>query len=205
MTTLTPFNAYRLYTAYKLHFTTSYDIIKYQGKIKAVTPASFDIRKDRFFFHKLAKKFDGEETYGNFLIANLIYNPKIWSGELVTEEAYSVYKEYQKRMESLSYTFKEELGNILDLEDDVRPDDFKELFIVIKNDHPWMLKQYLAKKVSLETLLILNKCLGFMAYWDKVLGNDVFWPDISKLCKKYDVFLDIDIHYYRKIFKELIQ
>ena len=48
------FEAYKHYLALKLHFSSDYDYFKYNGKTNA-TQQSFEKRKDRFRFSKLAR------------------------------------------------------------------------------------------------------------------------------------------------------
>ena len=64
-----PFESYKLYNALKLHFETNYDAIKYNFKSN-VTPQSFFKRKDKYFFAKLAKKYNGELK--EFYVSQLI-------------------------------------------------------------------------------------------------------------------------------------
>ena len=64
------FECYNLYTALKLHFTTDYDYFKYGGKCN-VTPASFNKRRERFFFKKLAREYPDPELR-DFLVSNFL-------------------------------------------------------------------------------------------------------------------------------------
>ena len=70
--------AYQMYLALRLHFTTeNYDYFKYNGKVSA-SLKSFDKRKDKYLFKKLTKKYD-ESTILNYYIANFIEGNKIGS------------------------------------------------------------------------------------------------------------------------------
>ena len=70
-----PWEAYTLFSALKLHFESDgYDAIKYNFKTSA-RPNSFNKRKDRFFFAKLAKKYPTDAALKDFLIANFVYGP----------------------------------------------------------------------------------------------------------------------------------
>ena len=69
---MTPFEAFSMYIALKNHFTQKrFDYLKYNGKSR-MTQKSFDKRKDKIFFQKLAK----HEDVQGFLIANFIKNIK---------------------------------------------------------------------------------------------------------------------------------
>ena len=65
------FEAYKIYHALKLHFTSDYDYAKYNGKAK-VTVDSYLKRKDRPFFAKVARKYMTTENTKNFFISNFI-------------------------------------------------------------------------------------------------------------------------------------
>jgi len=53
---VTGFEVYKMYLALKQHFTKdNYDYVKYRGKVTA-SEKSFEERRDRYFFKKLATK-----------------------------------------------------------------------------------------------------------------------------------------------------
>ncbi|HCX23246.1 MAG TPA: hypothetical protein DHN29_15105, partial [Cytophagales bacterium] len=58
---MTAFDCYKTYLAFKNHFTKdNFDYFKYGGKTRAST-ASFNKRKDKYFFEKMSRqKKDGE-------------------------------------------------------------------------------------------------------------------------------------------------
>ena len=63
---MTGFEVYKMYLALKQHFTKdNYDYQKYNGKVSA-SEKSFEERRDRFFFKKLATKHLRERYLGVF-------------------------------------------------------------------------------------------------------------------------------------------
>ena len=64
------------------------------------------------------------------------------------------------------------------------------------------MKLYMRNDVSIETLVIMNKLNQFVHRNDELLSNDVMWPDISRLIKKYSPFLDVNIDKYKKLTRE---
>ena len=70
------YEAFAMYHALKLHFTGSYDFVKYNGKCN-ITKDQFSLRKDKFTFYKLSRKYKREELFG-FFVANLLKNPKLF-------------------------------------------------------------------------------------------------------------------------------
>jgi hypothetical protein len=143
------YDTYITYLALQRHFTTSYDYFKYNGKVKA-TPDSFEIRKDKFQFYKLSKKKDSK----NYILANILEKDKnIWVGDLLTNESEYIYLQWQKKIQSLSYHFKQDIKKM--------NDDFDSNFKVVDGQHPPVLNMYLGGEISLEVLIILNDILDF--------------------------------------------
>jgi hypothetical protein len=178
---MSAFECYQEYLALKNHFSKpTYDYFKYNGKIK-LNAASFDRRKDKLFFQKLAKHPDVH----NFLIANLSENEKAWIKELAySEEAEKTYKTWLKRQQSLTYVFKQELGNL-----DTR---FNENLICKNNEHPFLLQLYLGKQISLDTLCLLLEISGAKKHWDSKMQYDLVWDTTRIKVEKYIPFITYD-------------
>ena len=192
-----PFDAYRCYLSLKNHFTKEkYDYHKYCGKSRA-TVQSFYKRKDRFWFEKLARQKDDKEVV-DFFVSNFITctDPsKLWIGEMIREgeDRYTLWK---KRNQSLSYVFREEVEKVL------ANSNLDSIFARVSG-HPPILKKYLAGDLSIETLVILDKILGFRSNFDKRLQDPV-WETVSMRMRKYSPFLNIDVFRYKKILKEVV-
>jgi hypothetical protein len=178
---MSAFECYKEYVALKNHFTKpTYDYFKYNGKVK-LNPDSFDKRKDKLFFQKLAKHPDVH----NFLIANLSENEKSWIRELAySEEAEKTYKVWLKRHQSLSYIFKNELNQL-------KP-SFNENFVCKEGTHPHLLKLYLGKQISLETLCLLLEITGAKKHWDSKMEYDLVWDSLKTKIDKYSPFIKCD-------------
>jgi|TARA_Y100000033_G_scaffold4936_1_gene4086 hypothetical protein len=192
-----PFDAYKQYLSLKNHFTKEkYDYHKYCGKSRA-TVKSFYKRKDRFWFEKLARNKDDKEVI-EFFVSNFITctDPsKLWIGEMI-REGEGRYTDWKKRTQSLSYIFKEETEKLFDNQ------DFNYLFST-KTGHPVILKKYLGGDVSVETMVILDKILGYRQEFDKELQDPV-WETVSMRMRKYSPFLNIDVFHYKKILKQVV-
>ena len=81
---------------------------------------------------------------------------------------------------------------------------FEDIFDNGRN-HPILLKKYLRKDVSIETMVILNDINNYVAILDKTLDNDIIWPDVSRIIKKYTPFLDVDKEKYESILRRRIR
>ena len=192
-----PFDAYRCYLSLKNHFTKDhYDYLKYRGKTRATVQAFYK-RKDRFWFEKFARQKNDKEVE-EFFVSNFIYSTDpgtMWIGEMI-KEGEGRYQELQKKVQSLTYIFKEETH---DLFTDRKVD---EVFDCTKG-HPPILRNYLSGKTSLETLVICDRIFEYGKEFDQKL-NDPVWETVSLKIKKYSPFLNINVPRYKKILKEIV-
>lgn len=176
--TPTPFEVYKTYVALKMHFTSDYDYFKYNGKVKA-EPTSFETRKDKYQFYKISKRKD----WFNLILSNLVAG-EMWVGNMLTPEGEQKHVEWMKRIQSLGYQFARDIGQLRD--------DFNDNFVVEDNMHPFALRMYLRKQISLETLIILDSLAGIFKHWDKKLANDPMWKEVGTLASKYKKFVSFD-------------
>lgn len=192
-----PFDAYREYLALKNHFTKdNYDYHKYCGKSRA-TVQSFYKRKDRFWFEKFARNKTDKEVV-DFFVANFVScsNPEsLWIGEIM-KEGESRYQTWQKKVQSLSYIFKEETQTLFE------ENKFEQVFDSSKG-HPPVLKKFLSGNISLETLVIYDRIFLFGNNFDKKLKDPV-WETVSRKLKKYSPFLHINVPRYKSILREIV-
>ena len=202
---MTSFDTYKLFLALKQHFSTtnSYDYFKYHGKVK-VSHDRFRTKPDRYFYEKLAKKYNQTELLG-FFVSNLIHKPDVWIGDLCKQERFeNVYLNWKRKKESLSYCFGEDVSLIRKGED-----DFEKLFECNENEHPRLLDLYTEGTISLETLMGIDLVVDCFEHWNRILGVDIIWKDIHHLCIQYKPFLNYDYitkSFYKKILrKEFIE
>jgi hypothetical protein len=189
---MTPFETYQKFLALKMHFTSDYDIIKYNGKVKA-NYDSFEKRKDKYFFYKLSKMKEPE----SFILSNMIENDISWIGDLFDPEKEEVYKNWNKRQQSLSYIFSNDIKKLLP--------SFNENFIIKDGQHPPLLKLYRRKEVCIETLILLDEILNYFPYWNKNIQDTVIWPNIYKRLVKYKPLFHYDKAKIKNILKTYIE
>ncbi len=194
---VTPYETYQTYLSMKSHFTNpKYDFFKYGGKSRA-TVSSFNKRKDKYWFEKTSRKYSDQEIL-DFLLSNFITanNPQnLWIGEIINSGERN-YSEWMKRQQSLTYLFKEQLEELLSEK------KLDEVFDCSKG-HPPILKKYLGGDLSLETLIILEKIFSFVKKFDKSIKDPV-WETVSLKIKKYIPFININIVYYKKILRKIV-
>ena len=182
---MTPVETYQSYLALKLHFEGKYDYFKYGGKTSA-SAASFDKRKDKFKFVKLSTKLSDPQII-DYYLANFIRGKK-WIGDFDKTN----WLEHKKVNQSLEYVYENDIEKLLTL-----VEEFDILFKVGEGNHPKLVKAYLGKKVSLETLVILEKVLQYREQFDAKISETYIWPKVSLLIKKYEPFLEIDVRAFR--------
>jgi len=192
-----PFQAYTTYLAIKRHFVDdNYDYHKYCGKIRASLD-SFYKRRDRFWFEKVSRQKTDKEVE-EFFVANFVSctDPQsLWIGDMI-KEGECRYTDWQRKVQSLSYLFKEESEQLFSQY------KFEQVFDCSKS-HPVLLKMFLSDKISLETMVIYNRIFLYGTNFDKKLKDPV-WETVTRKIKKYTPFLQIDILRYKKILKEII-
>ena len=192
------FDAYKIYLAFKLHFTSEkYDITKTKGAVK-FKKESFYKRQDQLSFQRLAEEFT-DATLPKFLIANHI-DGNIWGGVFRYEEAVRVYHKWEGRIQSLTENFKTDLEKIvLELaEEDMNK--FDKCFVIKDGQHPLLLKMYSRKEVNIETIIMLDGINKFLSYWNKELADDFFWIKERQKILKYKPFLHFDVDKCKDLF-----
>ena len=194
------YEAYTLYLAIKLHFTSdTYDFYRHNAKVNS-TFNTFLKRNDRFFFHKLATK------YGNNLIdyyvSNFANKPKVWVGDLVRADGDTIYNKWKTYNESLSYNFRSDCNVIANVisNNNIRFDD---VFSVVDGQHPRMLRLLLSGKVSIQSFIIFDKILSFVNRWDKEIKETIIWPEKSFKIAKLSPFVKVNLTKCKFIMKEV--
>jgi len=195
---VTDFEVYKTYLAFKSHFTKkTYDYHKYCGRSRA-SKESYYKRKDIYWFQRISRQKKDEEIKAYF-VANFVdcSDPeRLWIGDII-REGEDVYNEWLKKTQSLSYLFKSETECFMNKK------NFESLFDCKTGNHPEILKKYLQKSITIETITILDILLNFVKDFDKKL-TDPIWNYVSLRIFKYKSFLNIDVSKYKTILKEVI-
>jgi len=194
---VTPFETYQTYLSMKSHFTNKrYDFFKYGGKSRA-TMASFNKRKDKYWFEKTSRKYSDQEIT-DFLLSNFVTTEtpqNLWIGEIINSGE-RTYADWMRRQQSLTYLFREQSKKLLSEK------KLEEVFNCSKG-HPPILKKYLGGEISLETLVIFEKIFSFGKKFNRKLKDPV-WETVNMKMKKYVPFLNINVFHYKKILREIV-
>ncbi len=192
---------YRMYLAMKQHFSNpKFDFFQYNGHVNA-KEETYQQRNDFWFFETVAKKLTTEEVQ-DFLLASFIQSndpSKVWIGD-IKRTGKDRWLAHQKQTQSMSYLVKQDLGTMADYLE-TQKDTFNSLFATL-GSHPPLLKLYVKGNVSLETMVVMDICLGYSKVWDQQM-SDPLWESVSLKMRKYKPFLSINTDKYKNLMKEV--
>ena len=195
------YEAYTLYLAIKLHFTSSnYDFYRHNAKVNS-SFNTFLKRNDRFFFHKLTTKYSKEEML-DYFVCNFFHNSKTWIGNLVRADGETNYTKWKKYNQALTYNFRNDcllVRNIIDAD----RISFDDMFRVSNGQHPRLLRLLLSEQIAVQTFIILDKILSFCKNWDKEITETIIWPEKSFKVAKLKPFVNFNLTKCKFIMKEV--
>lgn len=196
---MTGYEVFGLYQSLKLHFTTDqYDYFKYNGK-SHISVNAFENRKDKWHFYKLSRRLQSKDEMVDFIVANFVGNENVWVGELLDEQSDIVYRQRQKVIQSLSYTFQNDCERLFSAIDNPN--------VVLQSesgDYPVLLTKALRKEIEIETLCILNCILKFVPMWSKKITDTIRWPQYERKILKYTPFVKFDSEKFKSILVKTI-
>jgi hypothetical protein len=143
------------------------------------------MRRDKFFFAKLVKKY-GVDELPYFFACNFAHHGTKWVGGLTDDQAEETYKSFKAIQESFTYRFKNDIDKLLS------ETDFKSLFVIEDGQYPVIVKSLLQESFPLETFVVLNRFLNFMPKFDKEITDPILWPELSLKIRKYDKFITVN-------------
>jgi len=181
------FEAYQHYLALKLHFGGEYDYYKYNAKTNASLQA-FEKRKDKYQFVRLSSKLSDPEIL-EYYLANFIRGVE-WIGDFNRKN----WTAHKKINQSLEYVYSNDLEKLL-----TPAENFDILFNSTEGKHPRIVKSFLGNKITLETLVILERLLRFREVFDIKIQEKFVWPELSKLIQNYEPFLKVPANKFRLI------
>jgi hypothetical protein len=194
-------NGYDLYCTYqaiKLHFTSEkYNFFQYDGKTR-VSVEAFQKRRDKFLFHRLARKYRDDEMVP-FLVANFVHSDDNWTRSLLEEEAEDTFRRWKRTTDSMTKVYLEDLQKVCP-----DPKEFNNLFKVEDGQFPKLLVSFMQKEITIETMVILNNIFDFIRIWDKKISDDIIYPKMSRKIRKYGAFLSVDTNKYKQLTKETL-
>jgi hypothetical protein len=197
---ITGYEAFGLFQSLKLHFTTdSYDFFKYNGKSR-ISIDAFENKKDKYYYYKLSRRLQSKNDLIAFIVANLLKKDNLWIGDLLTEESETIYRQRQKVLQSLTYTFQNDCTNLFDGVSN--PNDILQSE---NGDYPVLLVRSLRQEIEFETLCIMNAVLNFIPLWSRKITDTIQWPEYKRKIVKYTPFLSFDKPKFKTLLLKNIQ
>ena len=189
-TTISPYRAYEIYVAIKNHFTmATYDYFLYGGKSKT-NHSSMEERNDKYLFTKASKKYKSGSFHG--LVVSNMLKDRTWIGDMLDEEGQEIHTDFERRHQSLTYLYTNELEFLFNKESPL------SIFKRKKSEEFAPILGYILRgDISPETASILNYYIPFTK---KGIG-DLFTKDKLKI-EKYRPFISFDYVKMRSILKE---
>lgn len=179
---LEDFSACLLYMSVKLDFSS----LTYDYHIKSIPEGysykTFEKRKDKQFFKKLASKFQYQERYMSLLVINLYKNNKMYVLDLLSKECLTEALSFKKYQNSILQSFETDIQKI---KYKLNIDSIDKIWHPVYNTHYFALEN--ENKIHSATSCILNH-LFYGRYFNF---------ETNELYKTKSLYLD-------KLFKYLI-
>lgn len=196
---MTGYETFGLYQSLKLHFTTdSYDYFKYGGKSK-ISVDAFENRKDKYYFYKLSRRLQSKDEMVNFIVAQFVNDENVWVGNMLEEQSDTIYRQRQKVIQSLGYTFENDCRSLFD-----GLDNPNAILQSESGDYPALLTKSLRKEIEIESLCILNRLLNFVPMWTNKIADTIRWPEYRRKILKYSPFIEFDETKFKLILKRIL-
>lgn len=182
---LSGFGFYKTYFPLKLHFTSSYDALKYHNSIRSLDKESFQGRKDSSRFEYWGNKIQSKEEALKYCVLNFSAGNDNWIYDDF-DQAKEVYYAKSAYYSSLSRNLKAEYKIITSTmkEKDLEFDQLTKK--TPSGSHPPLLQMLLKGYLSKEFICLLGG--NFLEKWQEELALD---PMINKeigILTKYKPF-----------------
>ena len=180
------FDVFKTYLAVKNHFTTDYDYNKYGGRVTAKLE-SFTKRPDRYFFHKLSKRYN-ERDILDYFVSNFAVDGNKWVGNLINNEGTENYTRYRKYKDAFDYHFRNDCVSIRN-DFDNRSILFNDGFLVHMGQHPRVLRLHFNGKFTSRPPSYLIQYYRLVRYGIKKLMKKLYEPKIAHTLAKLKPFV----------------
>jgi hypothetical protein len=171
MRRLSGYGAYSLYLSIRLHFTSEkYDAIKYNFKSRATLP-SFEKRKDKYFFERLAKLYPSKLDMTYFFVSHMVMGNE-WVGDMLEDP--SKYQEWKRYNEAPLYFFEKDLKAIA-----VEVNEFDAMFLSIDTPIPIVINMIIRGDIRPETFLFIDRVTNALSDINRrMVSSDLIgWSD----------------------------
>ena len=201
------FEFYRIYHPLHLHFTSGYNCIKYNKRLKTTSKEHFEKRKDKHIFESWSRSFFSEEKCGQFIIANFINNSEDWL-YLNKQDAGEIYLQWKQRRNNPTLQLKNDLDALQKIMEEKNVESFKQLLQKTpKGNKPPLLQLMLVGSISKESTLYLDGAFdNFVSLWQSWYELDPYVnSSLFKLVKYKPFIKEVDRSIIMDTFKEAVK
>lgn len=183
----------------RTHFNNdNYDVIERKCRTRGATIHNLEKRRDCKLILYIASKFETPRQASSFLVANFAYGNEYPFADY--EKSFSLYSQWKKAKESLTYRFQQDIMFINEYREHNQI-EFWEVFLCDTGVPP-ILQMYLANKLHIESLAILNKIQDFTL---PLLARYPLWnKDILRI-RKLGTFINVDEGKYYSIIERIVK
>jgi hypothetical protein len=182
------YNFFRIYHPLRLHFTSSYDVFKYNGKTKTIDPEKFGVRRDQGLFSRMGSMVDSRIHAGQFCVSNFVANGANWLylDPSSCKESWDKWKTDKNSIKDRTeYTLK--YFKSLAKEKGLK---YTDLFNTTKNKNkPPVLQMFLQSGVDSDVMITLTHNDGHLKRWYSEYENDPLVSDRIFTLMKYEPFV----------------
>lgn len=194
-------NFWKIYLPIHLHFTTDFDCLKYKGKLPGINKENYEKRKEKNLVEFFGNKFNSDLKAGNFCLANSVISDNWLYNDF--NEAESVYEKWAEAKLYRDQMFEADVVFLKDIIKSGKVDKFSGfLKNTASGNKPPLLQLLIHKKISMESIAILDNFLDFTTNWEKKYEQD---PMLNKLLfnlKKYKPFVSFNKQIASKLIRE---
>ena len=170
-----------------------------RGNVKGSEQA-FIARNDRYLFERIARKHQTDREVIKYFVANFSYgNDACVYDESSAEDN---LQEWNRRKESLTRVFENDLHEVV-LQKEKNNLSRKQIFEFNLDSYPLILKMYIGKKVTIETMFLLNKLDGYLKLWHN--SSMLLWEEERRRIEKLEGFVKFDAPKLSQIYASFME
>lgn len=179
-----------MFNSYKLHFKQkSYSVKKYGLSPNRFTQLQLDKKNDKYIYKRVGDQCQFDDQLSDLISGNLLFNPNIWIGDLLDEDAMKRYKKVRSVRQSISHYTVEDTKYLIRTHG--------SLVNSLKSGN--IVHDVMSGAINPETYVILNRMFGISDIVRSHNSNVITDTVVDRL-EKYDSFITVEsIDIYDKI------
>ncbi len=174
-----------MFLALKLHFTSKYDFVKYQGR----TRAQQVLPREKWAIERIARKYQHVDDLKNFFVANMA-NSFLTKGKVdtfinnySTKEAAEYFEQSENWWNATSYNLTTDLRKLSNVSSTGK---FGETLRCVDREHPIIFTQYIDGNISFNTIVCMIIWRpALISYWISACDDTILFGSYMKFLEKY--------------------